>query len=401
MKGTTVLKGVLLLLGAIFILHQGVSVFYKPIKTETAVFATVTDGSNITGIVLRNETPITLQNSGVLHFVVSDGNHVAKNGVIANVYETQAASITLSRINELDKKITELESLTHYNDLEAADLDMIGAKVNEAVGKLILSGSTGDYVNQSLYAEALLLALNKRQAALGNTASFAEQLVALKNERATLATALPAAKGHITAAESGYFVSKVDGYETVLRCHEPEKITPEFLRAAKPDQPAEGTVGKIVSDYEWFIAAQISINESLNYKEGDELTLYTAVKSYPKLSVKVKKINASENNEQAVVLFSCDEMSGELAAMRSGPMTVVRKEYSGLRVAKSALRVVDSVKGVYVRSGMQVKFVPVNILYSNDSYMICEQQTTTERALRLYDEVVVKGKKLYDGKVIG
>ncbi|MBQ7726182.1 MAG: hypothetical protein IJT66_03465, partial [Clostridia bacterium] len=174
-----------------------------------------------------------------------------------------------------------------------------------------------------------------------------------------------------------------------------------FLRAAKPDQPAEGTVGKIVSDYEWFIAAQISINESLNYKEGDELTLYTAVKSYPKLSVKVKKINASENNEQAVVLFSCDEMSGELAAMRSGPMTVVRKEYSGLRVAKSALRVVDSVKGVYVRSGMQVKFVPVNILYSNDSYMICEQQTTTERALRLYDEVVVKGKKLYDGKVIG
>ncbi|MBQ7725582.1 MAG: hypothetical protein IJT66_00380, partial [Clostridia bacterium] len=195
MKGTTVLKGFLLLLGAIFILHQGVSVFYKPIKTETAVFATVTDGSNITGIVLRNETPITLQNSGVLHFVVSDGNHVAKNGVIANVYETQAASITLSRINELDKKITELESLTHYNDLEAADLDMIGAKVNEAVGKLILSGSTGDYVNQNLYAEALLLALNKRQAALGNTASFAEQLVALKNERATLATALPAAKG--------------------------------------------------------------------------------------------------------------------------------------------------------------------------------------------------------------
>ena len=144
----------------------------------------------------------------------------------------------------------------------------------------------------------------------------------------------------------------------------------------------------------------MTINESLNYKEGDSLTVYTSVKSYPKLPVTVKKINISETSSSAVVLFACNEMNSELASMRSGPMTVVKKEYDGLKVSKNALRVVDSKRGVYVLTGMQVKFVEVNVLFSNDSYMICEKQSADDSVLRLYDEVIVKGKNLYDGKII-
>ena len=162
----------------------------------------------------------------------------------------------------------------------------------------------------------------------------------------------------------------------------------------------ENVVGKIVSDYEWYIAAEVSINESLNYKEGDSLTIYTSVKSYPKLPVTVSKINISESESSAVVLFACNDMNSELASMRTGPMTVVKKEYSGLKVPKSALRVVDSKRGVYVLTGMQVKFVEVNVLFADGEYIICEKQTSDDTVLRLYDEVIVKGKNLYDGKII-
>ena len=81
-------------------------------------------------------------------------------------------------------------------------------------------------------------------------------------------------------------------------------------------------------------------------------------------------------------------------------MTVVKKEYSGLKVPRSALRVVDSKRGVYVLTGMQVKFVEVNVLFTYGDYMICEKQTSDSTVLRLYDEVIVKGKNLYDGKII-
>lgn len=400
MKGNSVLKGFIILLAFVFIAHQGISAFYKPIKTESAVYYKAADGLNITGLIIRNETPVESSGGGVLHFTVGDGSRVAKNGVIANLYNSESASITLSRIDSVTAKISDIEEMLSYNDLEAADLDMINAKSEKCLNNLIVSASCGDYGNFTEYSEALLSSLNRRQAAMGETSDFSAQLTALKTELSSLSSALPAAKGTVKAAQSGYFVSKVDGYERVLGCDNLDQLTPEYISGISAEEHSTEIIGKIVSDYEWYIAAEMTVNESLNYKEGDALTVYTSVKSYPTLPVTVKKINLSESSSSAVVLFACNEMNSELASMRSGPMTVVKNEYDGLRVSKNALRVVDSKRGVYVLTGMQVKFVEVNILFSNDSYMICEKQSGDGSVLRLYDEVIVKGKNLYDGKII-
>ena len=400
MKGSTVLKCFVILLIAVFAVHQAVSSFYKPVKTETAVYSDISDGLNITGIIIRNETLVTSTGGGVMHFVIGDGNRVAKNGVIANIYDSESASITLERIDSVNSKIKDIEEMLSYNDLEAADLDMINSKVSKNLNNLIVSGANGNYDSFAERSDELLSSYNRRQAAMGETADFLAQLSALKAEREQLSASLPAAKGPLKADRSGYFVSKADGYEKALTCDNPEKITPEYLNGIKAESVDGNVVGKIVSDYEWYIAAEVSINESLNYKEGDSLTVYTSVKSYPKLPVTVSKINISESESSAVVLFACNDMNSELASMRTGPMTVVKKEYSGLKVPKSALRVVDSKRGVYVLTGMQVKFVEVNVLFTDGDYMICEKQTSDDTVLRLYDEVIVKGKNLYDGKII-
>ena len=399
MKGTKVIKIVLAFIAAAFLIRQGIAFFHKPISTETVTYYTVSDGLRFTAMIVRNETPVTA-GDGVLHFLVSDGNHVAKDGVIANLYDSENTSVTLTRISELNKKISELEELLSYNDLEAADMDLVNAKVNEALDRMIFNGAAGDYSEYGNYSEELLSALNKRQAVKGETESFQTRLTNLKEERDALSSQLPKEKGKVTTGQSGYFVSKTDGYEALLTCDQPEKLTPEYLDNLTPEEPAANAIGKIVSDYEWYIAARVTISESVNYKEGEELILTTGLKSYPKLTVTVKKINVSEDASEAVILFSANEMNGELAALRTCSMTAVKREFSGLRVPSSALRFSDSVKGVYVVSGMQAKFVPINILYSNETFMICEQQSTEGVSLRLYDEVIVKGKNLYDGKVI-
>lgn len=401
MKSSTVLKTLVIALISVFAIHQIISSLYKPIKTETAAYTTAADGINITGLIIRNETLIKAPSSGVLHFVTGDGSRAPKDGVIANIYDSESASVTISRIDSVTAKIADIEEMLSYNDLEAADLDMINNKIKLCLNNLIINSSGGDFQSFSDYSESLLSALNRRQAAMGETADFSAQLTALKSELAGLSSSLPAAKGSITAPISGYFVSKADGYENVLKCDDLNSITPEFLNEIKAETVEDGVVGKLVSDYEWYIAACVPINDSLSYKEGDELTVYTSVKSFPKLPVTVKKINISSDSSSAAVIFACNDMNSELASMRTGPMTVVKKEYSGLKIPKSALRVVNSKRGVYVLTGMQVKFVEVNVIYSDDDYMICEKQTEDEKVLRLYDEVIVKGKNLYDGKIVG
>lgn len=401
MKSEKVLKFFVVLLIAVFFVHQAAAAIYKPISTESASYYTAADGLNITGLIIRNETLVKSQSGGVMHFIASDGSRVAKDGVIANIYDNESASITLTNVDSVNTKIADIEEMLSYNDLEAADLDMINSRVQKSLDSMIVSVAGGNFNNYSECRESLLSSLNRRQIAMGETADFSSQLAALKSELASLSASLPAAKGTIKAEKSGYFVSKTDGYEQSLTADILDTLTPEKLDSVKAEQTPADVIGKIVSDYEWYIAAKVSINESLKYKEGDSLTIYTSVKSYPQMPVTVKKINISESSSSAVLLFECSDMNSELATMRTGPMTVVKKEYSGLKIPKSALRVVDSKRGVYVLTGMQIKFVEVNVLFSNDSYIICEKQTEDENVLRLYDEVVTRGKNLYDGKIVG
>ncbi len=401
MKGSSVLKGFVVLLTAVFIIHQLISSLYSPIKTESAVFHTSTDGLNITGVIIRNELLVSYDGGGVMHFVVTDGNRVAKNGVIADIYDSESASVAVSEYQLIKKKIKDIEDILSYNDIEAANLDLINARVNERVDELIYSASTGNFVNVKQASTELISATNRKQAAMGVTGNLSAELEALK---ALLPKGLTNPKGQILAKESGYFVSQTDGYEAGLTFNDLDTITPEFLANIKPQKTENNVMGKIVSDYEWYIAAEVSISESMKFKEGEILKLKTSVKTSPTLPVTVKKINISQSGEGAVIIFACNQMNSELASMRTGPMTVVKSEYSGLKVPRKALRVVDSVRGVYVLTGMQVEFVPVEILYSNDSFLICEKQTESgehPEVLKLYDRVIVKGKNLYDGKIVG
>lgn len=401
MKNNTALKVCLLLIASVFIIHQLYSSFYKPITTQSAEFSTAVQGLNITGIFIRNETLVENNAGGVLHFVADEGSRVAKDGVIASIYETDTASLTVSQIEAVKRQIADIEDIQSYNNLEATDLDLLNNKVEDGLNALVKSSAAGNFSGSYDYAASLLSTINRRQMATGVASDFSVQLAALNSRLAELNASLPAAKGYVNAAQSGYFVSVTDGYEKVLKCDDLSQITPEFIKDMQPDTVGDTVIGKIVSDYEWYIAAKVTINESLKYKEGDSLTIRTAVKSCPDLSVTVKKINISDNSSDAVLIFACDQMNSEIAAMRSVNMEIISSEYSGLKVSKSALRVIDSKTGVYVLNGMQLKFVPVNVLYSNDAYIICEQQKSTDTVLRLYDEVIVKGKNLYDGKIVG
>lgn len=400
MKLSSVVKALVLLVVLVFVANQVISSVYKPVKTESATYYTAVEGIKTTGFIVRNESLVTAQNNGVMHFLISDGERVSKDGIIANLYDNESSSITVSHLENLKEKIADIEDILSYNDVEAVNLDVMNTKVYNGVNGLITASGDGNYADITKASDSLLSALNRRQAALGAAGNFSAQLETLNAEYNSLAATLPAVKGSVYAAQSGYFVSKIDGYETVVNTSDLDKITPEFLSAITTAKENDGVIGKIVSDYEWYIAAQISINDSLTFKEGQTLKVTTSVKSAPELPVTVKKINTSSDNTKAVVLLYCDQMNCELATMRSGPMTIVKNEYEGLRVQKSALRVVNSKKGVYVVSGMQLKFVPVDVIYYGDDYIICSKNNDETNMLKLYDKVVVKGKKLYDGKII-
>lgn len=400
MRDNKVLRIILCIIAIVFIVHQIYSSTYKPVTTVSAEYYTAVEGFQINTIIIREESVITSNTDGALHFTVADGERVAKNGTIANVYSSAQTSVTVNRIEQLESRIADIEEMQRYNDVEATDIKLINNKVNNSLNTLIRGIASGNFSSVESDSSELLTNISRRQMITGEQTDFSAHLDSLKSELENLNASLPEPIGNIKTDKSGFFVSSVDGYESVLSCDDIDSLTPERIDSLKSESTPKDAIGKIVSGYTWYIAAKVDISDSLKYKAGDTLTLKTTLKSTPEINVKVEKINTSKEAKTAVIVFSCQQMNSELATIRQGSMTIINSTYSGLKIPAKALRYKDNKPGVFVRSGMTIKFVTVNVIYSTDEYAICEQQVSNDSVLRLYDDVVVKGKNLYDGKII-
>ena len=374
--------------------------FYAAIGTESATQFQYTEGIDTEATFIRNEVFVTSNHKGTLHFMVSNGEKVAKDGVIASVYENDSSSAAASRIAEIDEQLNIIAEIEGYNDSTAVDVNTINERITGHLNNFIYYSHDGRFYDVGNSVSDLLTLLNRKQVATGEQNDFSLLKEALLSEKSKLAESMGQPKGSIRANKAGYFVSSADGYEEKLTIKDIGEYTPEYLKDITKDNVADNIVGKIVYDYQWYLAAPVSLSDSRHYKIDQTVTIQTQASSIPKLTATVSQINISESGNDAVIIFRCNEMNSELASMRTGAIKIIKKEYSGIKVDSKALRVVDGTTGVYVVSGMEAKFVAIDIIYSTDDYAICELNTANSKKLRLYDEIIVKGKNLYNGKII-
>ena len=382
-----------------YVFMQIYSVFINPVTTDTVYSYSTFSGYETTGYIVRNETIVTNSTEGALSFSVEDGGRVAKDGVIASVYKSEDDADKQARVEQLEERISLLEMIQSYNDVNAADIPALNNKIHSALISAVDATQSGN-VSDSDSLDTLLEMLNRKQVVTGEISDFNALISELKAERDALEGTLSAPAGVLSSPESGYVVCSVDGYEGVVTVDSLESLSAESLSSIEPTTPDSDAVCKIVSDYQWYIACELPFDESLNLKIGSKVTLMTELISVPELEATVKYINKQSVTDSAVVVFSCDTMNNELAATRFLEMTVVYSRHEGLKVDNRAIRKVDGVLGVYVLTASQVKFVPINVLWTGENYSIAERQASDSKVLRMYDEIIVKGKGLHDGKII-
>ena len=93
-------------------------------------------------------------------------------------------------------------------------------------------------------------------------------------------------------------------------------------------------------------------------------------------------------------------MSAELATIRSESVEIQLVEHTGIKVPKRAVVVKDETPGVFIRSGNVVSFRKIKQKYSQPAdYVICEV-VEEDGYLQMYDDIIVGGRDLYDGKII-
>ena len=420
---------VLAFLVLLYVGYQAYQATHQSIRTETAMYGEVSDVLQAQGFILRNETVIDESYSGVLSYRVADGSRVSRGGVIADIFSNESDAASQRELDQLDQEIENLQSLSQTANFYVANPSMLGDQIYSALEGISQLVNENDFSGLNTQKGELQNALIRRQLITGEESAedYSQRISQLQSQRDTLASQTGSARGSILAPEAGYFISTVDGLENVMDISQVESITVAQAEELLEQQPSStDAVGKICQDFNWYAVCVFDEDDMVHFEGVADVYLDIPFASTEQIPAKVLARNSDGESGKTAVVFQCSTMDADIAAVRNEAIQVTVNTYSGVLVNERAIRFADveytttdeagntvtqvqeNVKGVYVLYGGQLEFVQVFTDQTVNGYAICRTDLTeeeqsmlvTDSTIQLYDQVVVEGTDLYDGKIV-
>ena len=400
MKGGKFLRNFVIVVLIIFFIYQFVVSLSNPFTTISASYYETFKGIDANALLIRDETVVESNAVGVKSFTINSGERVSKNGVLANVFASENVSNIYSQINNLNDQIKSLENLSLYHD-SSTDIHIVTDNINSKIIELNEECKNGKINSSDKLSAELFALLSSKSNIIGLGNDSKTYITNLKTQLESLKASAPKPQNIIYAPISGYFIDEIDGYEKAFDIKNILKLTPSQFKSIKPTKNSENSLCKIVSDHTWYFATEISSDDALKLKEGSNYVVLTDQNAEKEISTKLVALNSDDKSNNVLAVFSFKDSDKELASVRNISITIVLERYKGIKLPNRAIRMIDEKLGVYVVYAGIIKFKPITPLYSTDTFTICEIDKIGEtNSLRLYDEVIDKGKNLYDGKTI-
>lgn len=410
----------LICLVSFYVLYHLFSFIFPNIKTETAYMSHSFDAIDSNAFIIRDEKSILNDTDGYVNFVLTDGDKISKDGVIAQVYSTEEQGLVKKKIKNIENEIERLENLENFGIALSTSPSSIERQAYQELNGLLKSVNNSEYQKLQKYRNKILSLLNKRQLAIGNTFNFSDKKILLKKEIEDINVKNDGEIKNILAEESGYFLGKTDGYENIYDYNNVLNITSDKVKSLiESKEPFEKTFAKLVKSSMWYAVCNVQKDEALKFHIDQYVSLSMPLASSDKIKAKVVAINQENKNSPAAIVFQCDYIDKNVLSIRKEPIKIIIEEYSGISVNKKAIHeqkiMVDNndeeksfektVKGVYVRQGKQIVFKEVDIVFSSDDYVLCnpipdKTNFNSDNTIKEYDEIVVQGKGLYDKKIV-
>ena len=401
--------GIVLLAIVVYIGAVVYNAFVSTVLTEPVSKFTAYDDITCTGFVLRSEM-VLRGADGVIGYLVSDGEKVAKDAGVAAVYSSQSDIELRDRIKTLDRMINALSYAQSPSGLLVSDPVAIEEMIRKEIiniNDMIYKGADGSIFETK---NTLTLLLNRKKLALGEVSGFDAEIERLAAEKRDLESKLNPSIGEVVTGQSGYFTSSIDGYESILTVEGINTLDVKTLeglekRTVIPEK--NGVVGKVITDFEWYFACVLEGDDLKRIRAGQRIEMTFPFVTGRRVSASVYHISREEEG-RAVVVFKSETIINELNLIRHQTANIILKSYDGIKVPKNAVRTVDGQKGVYVLIGAQARFRKADIiegeyLYNQDEYVLAVlKDPMLERStpLLVSDEVIVQAKDLYDGKIV-
>jgi len=389
------------------------------IKQPTNVFmienGKLSQEESVVGYVIRKETVIQGDNykNGIMQ-IKTEGERVAKGDAIFRYYSNNEENLT-KKIQELDIKIQ--EAMEKEKNLLPSDMKLLERQIEE---KLVEVSNIKDVQKISEYKKDINTKITKKAKIAGEQSPQGSYIRKLIEERSAYENTLNSGSEYLTAPESGIVSYRVDGLENILTPESFSTLNKKFLDDLhlKTGEIVATSVesGKIIDNFEGYIAVSLESEQAKQAKVGDSVTL--RLSNSDEVGAKIEYISNEE--ETKLIIFKITNGLELLANYRKITFDIIWWSYSGLKVPNDALikeplmnkkedttqntikdqnatENEDSTKYIYYilrnRMGYTDKIV-VRVLRQNESYSIITNYTNEELKNELgYSETELKQVK--------
>lgn len=406
----------------IYVSYQVYNLHCSKIKIEPAILDTVHNYIDVDGIIVRDETIIYNDDTNILKYVINDGDKVAANGVIAEIYESNEDILVKTKLQDINNEIDKLHNLSCSFKSSSTNPERINQLIVQKLKSVNLNVSDGNYLNLYNDKTDILYLINEYKFIVGDSCDLSTRIKDLQNMKNELKFK-PSVRS-ITSPKAGYFVNSLDGYEGLIPYDKVLSITIDDINKESliNKQRNLSTIGKIIGNLNWYIVCKVPYSKMMDLNVGKDVTITFPFTYNYKIPCKIEAINQSKGDLDAAVILKCNYMNKEFAKIRNEKIKINVESFFGIRVNKSAIHkdvvkkeyvdenentIVEEkeVQGVYVLYGGKLVFKQILPIYSGNDYVIVQNNPdqsvmSTNETLEVYDRIVTRGIDLYDGKVV-
>lgn len=412
-----------LALAALYVFYQAGQVLFPPNTYETALLATVEDTVDAQGVLLFRESYVA--GDGTLGYLVDDGERVSAGTAVAEVYSDASQAGLRQQLTQINDQI---ELLQKSQNTTSAQLETLRKDRSAALYNLMDSLDRSNYEDTADQKESYLLAQNKLWIVTGEVANFSDQIASLVQQASNVQAQL-GNPTQITAPQTGYFIRSSSsgrlnaGMEDILALN---AVDLKAYLDSSPEIALDGCAGKIVSGFTWYYAGICTAKQGEKLLGSDGKPLKASVQiRFPgqvetPLKAKVTEVTLDEESGLARFVLSCETINGDVLRLNKADAQIIIGESTGLRIRASAVHYLKDdgseaegqgenyIPGVYVKYGNLARFCKIDPVdadhpqVTDGDYLIVLPSGTAGSVsqVRLYDEIIVSGQNLYDGKLL-
>ena len=399
---------VLVLATFVYLFHDAVRNNRDRYDTETADEVVEQEKLELKAFLVRDEEYINQKTTGTVVPLIKDGMRVASGDAVARVCASDEDAANVSALLEAKESLARYQEISEQTELNALDMEKLNKTIDASFTERVRTSNSGDFSELSRNIEELENKLASKQILKDGTIDLTAKFNELNSKIQTLESK-SINTSDVLAPLSGYYISNLDGYENAMDYNKISDLTvseAEKLFEKKPGD-VSGQMGKIVGSYKWYLVTVMDSKYSLLMSEGEKMKINMPYYGFKNVEVVVEKISTTQNDKVAVA-FSCNMMNETYANMRTEDIELVFKEYTGYKINSSAIRREQDEKGkevdvVYILRGDIMNARVIDIIYDAGDYVIVSEEskaTSGYRPIKRYDEVIVKGRNLSDGKSI-